>query len=56
MLKGEMKPEAFARVKYHQLDITDDQSVHKLKDHLQHEYGGLDVLVNNAGIAFKVEC
>ncbi|XP_065208818.1 carbonyl reductase [NADPH] 3-like [Planococcus citri] len=40
--------------KFYQLDITDNQSVTKLKDYLVQEYGGLDVLVNNAAIAFKV--
>ncbi|CAG0919953.1 unnamed protein product [Notodromas monacha] len=39
--------------KYHQLDITDDASVSALKDYLVQTYGGLDVLVNNAAIAFK---
>jgi len=39
--------------KFHQLDIGDETSVIRLRDHLQAEYGGLDVLVNNAGIAFK---
>ncbi|XP_065208812.1 carbonyl reductase [NADPH] 3-like isoform X2 [Planococcus citri] len=40
--------------KFHQLDITDDQSIIKFNNYLLHEYGGLDVLINNAGIAFKV--
>uniref|UniRef100_A0A131XVV1 carbonyl reductase (NADPH) n=1 Tax=Ixodes ricinus TaxID=34613 RepID=A0A131XVV1_IXORI len=39
--------------KFHQLDIDDPGSVLKLRDHLKDTYGGLDVLVNNAGIAFK---
>lgn len=38
--------------KYHQLDIDNEESVMRLRDHLLQEYGGLDVLVNNAGIAF----
>ena len=47
-LEGEgLKP------KYHQLDITSDESVTKLKEFLQQEYGGLDALVNNAAIAYK---
>ena len=37
--------------KYHQLDIDDEASVLKLRDFLKANYGGLDVLVNNAGIA-----
>uniref|UniRef100_A0A8C9DK97 Carbonyl reductase [NADPH] 1 n=1 Tax=Prolemur simus TaxID=1328070 RepID=A0A8C9DK97_PROSS len=40
--------------RFHQLDIDDLQSIRALRDFLRREYGGLDVLVNNAGIAFKV--
>ena len=39
--------------RFHQLDIDDLQSIRALRDFLLKEYGGLDVLVNNAGIAFK---
>ena len=39
--------------KYHQLDITSFESIDRLKQHLVQQYGGLDVLVNNAGIAYK---
>uniref|UniRef100_UPI0025403E96 carbonyl reductase [NADPH] 1 n=1 Tax=Euleptes europaea TaxID=460621 RepID=UPI0025403E96 len=39
---------------FHQLDIGDLQSIRTLRDFLKEKYGGLDVLVNNAGIAFKV--
>uniref|UniRef100_UPI00358E0986 carbonyl reductase [NADPH] 1 isoform X1 n=1 Tax=Myxine glutinosa TaxID=7769 RepID=UPI00358E0986 len=42
------------KIKFHQLDITDDSSVKCLAKHLSDEYGGLDVLINNAGIAYKV--
>jgi len=38
------------RPKFHQLDINDLDSVVTFKDHLLTNYGGLDVLVNNAGI------
>lgn len=38
--------------KFHQLDIDDEDSVLKLRDFLKATYGGLDVLVNNAAIAF----
>ncbi|XP_005095566.1 carbonyl reductase [NADPH] 1 [Aplysia californica] len=38
---------------FHQLDITDHNSVVRLHDFLKEKYGGLDVLVNNAGIAYK---
>ena len=39
--------------RFHQLDIDNPQSIRALRDFLLKEYGGLDVLVNNAGIAFK---
>lgn len=40
--------------RFHPLDIDDLQSIRALRDFLRREYGGLDVLVNNAGIAFKM--
>lgn len=40
--------------KFHQLDITDQQSIDTFKTYLENKYGGLDVLVNNAGIAYQV--
>lgn len=36
--------------RFHQLDINDLQSIRVLRDFLCKEYGGLDVLVNNAAI------
>ncbi|XP_032248519.1 carbonyl reductase [NADPH] 1 isoform X2 [Phoca vitulina] len=39
--------------RFHLLDINDLQSIRAVRDFLRKEYGGLDVLVNNAGIAFK---
>lgn len=47
-----LKSEGFDVI-YHHLDICDDGSAKKLSSFLQKTYGGLDVLVNNAGIAFK---
>ena len=38
---------------YCQLDITSSESIENLKKFLVEKYGGLDVLVNNAGIAYK---
>ncbi|OXB68625.1 hypothetical protein ASZ78_014272 [Callipepla squamata] len=38
---------------FHQLDIDDLQSIRALRDFLKEKYGGLNVLINNAGIAFK---
>ncbi|XP_068931069.1 carbonyl reductase [NADPH] 1-like [Petaurus breviceps papuanus] len=39
---------------FHQLDINDPQSIRTLREFLKERYGGVDVLVNNAGMAFKV--
>ncbi|XP_061163370.1 carbonyl reductase [NADPH] 1-like isoform X3 [Saccostrea echinata] len=39
--------------KYHQLDITDQTSIERFKDFIKGTYGGLDILINNAGIAYK---
>ena len=41
------------RAKYHQLDIDNVDSIKRLRDDIVAAYGGIDVLVNNAGIAFK---
>ncbi|XP_021941630.1 carbonyl reductase [NADPH] 1-like [Zootermopsis nevadensis] len=40
--------------KFHQLDITDQNSLDTFYDYMKKEYGGIDVLVNNAAIAYKV--
>ncbi|KAK2503345.1 hypothetical protein MC885_000416 [Smutsia gigantea] len=39
--------------RFHLLDICNRQSIRALRDFLLKEYGGLDVLVNNAGINFN---
>ena len=39
--------------KYHQLDIADTDSIQRLRGFILEKYGGIDVLINNAGIAFK---
>ncbi|CAI9176074.1 unnamed protein product [Rangifer tarandus platyrhynchus] len=41
--------------RFHQLDIDDLQSIRAARDFLRKEYGGLNVLVNNAGIAFQTD-
>ena len=38
------------KVNYHQLDITSPQSVAVLKSTMLERYGGIDVLINNAGV------
>ena len=37
---------------FHQLDITNKTSIEKFKNYLKDKYGGLDLLINNAAIAF----
>ena len=39
---------------FHQLDIVSPESIEKMKTFLLEKYGGLDLLVNNAGVAYKV--
>ena len=39
---------------FHQLDIESAESAQTLRQYLVDNYGGLDVLVNNAGFAYKV--
>jgi NAD(P)-dependent dehydrogenase (short-subunit alcohol dehydrogenase family) len=38
-------------VRFHQLDVTDIESIGRLTRYLQDEFGRADILVNNAGIA-----
>lgn len=38
---------------FHQLDITEPKSIERFRDYLNTNYGGIDILVNNAAIAFK---
>eukprot|EP00438_Fugacium_kawagutii_P002663 Skav222004 [mRNA] locus=scaffold2020:120279:120882:- [translate_table: standard] len=41
-------------VLHHQLDISDEKSVESLRDFISKELGGIDLLVNNAGMAFPM--
>jgi NAD(P)-dependent dehydrogenase (short-subunit alcohol dehydrogenase family) len=47
-------PNASKKVNFHQLDITSVESIHHLADFIKKAHGGLDILINNAAIAFKV--
>jgi len=55
--KGRAAAEALCRdglgVEAHALDVTSKESIGALASFLKDRYGGLDVLVNNAGIAMK---
>ncbi|XP_077993964.1 carbonyl reductase [NADPH] 1-like [Glandiceps talaboti] len=58
VMKGKQAVKALAEEglnpKYHQLDITSQESIDSVKKYLQDTYGGLDVLVDNAGILYKI--
>jgi len=38
---------------FHVLDINNEDTIVKLRDDLKEKHGGIDILINNAGIAFK---
>lgn len=40
--------------RFYQLDVTDQKSVETFRDFIKNEHGGIDVLVNNAAIAYRV--
>ncbi|CAF1197946.1 unnamed protein product [Adineta steineri] len=50
----ETNKDARDKVHFHQLDITSVESIRRLADHIKKNHGGLDILINNAGMAFKV--
>lgn len=39
---------------FHQLDITDQKSIDCFAEYIRNKYNGLDLLVNNAAIAYSV--
>lgn len=39
---------------YHQLDIDSESSVNDFKEYISKKYGSIDILINNAAMAFKV--
>jgi len=39
--------------KFYVLDIGNEETIVKLRDFMKEKYGGIDVLVNNAGMAYK---
>lgn len=48
-----VKSLALENVHFHQLDVTNKESINNLKNFLENKYGGLNVLVQNAGRAWK---
>jgi len=40
-------------VNFHQLDINCKDSRNTLREYVKNKYGGVDILINNAGIAYK---
>ena len=50
---AELKEKEGLNPVYHQLDITSRDSIEGLVTFIRDKYGGLDVLINNAGIAYK---
>ncbi|XP_062598145.1 uncharacterized protein LOC134259567 [Saccostrea cucullata] len=41
------------RPRYHELDITQAASIRMFEDFIKSEYGGIDVLINNAAVTYK---
>ena len=42
------------RVKFHQLNTSDNESIKRFESYLRMNHGGLDILINNAGITETV--
>ncbi len=39
---------------FHQLDVESNESITRFRDYLKQTYGGIDVLINNAGVYYQV--
>jgi carbonyl reductase 1 len=50
--RSELEKEGL-RVIFQPLNISDSESIQQFKQYIEKQYGGLDVLVNNAAIAYK---
>uniref|UniRef100_A0AC34RDQ8 Carbonyl reductase n=1 Tax=Panagrolaimus sp. JU765 TaxID=591449 RepID=A0AC34RDQ8_9BILA len=44
-----------SKIVFHQLDIADENSVKKLAEYLKKTHGGLDILINNAGVLYPLD-
>ena len=42
-------------IRFHQLDIDNEESVAKFSEFIKEKHQGLDILVNNAAILFPVK-
>lgn len=45
--------EANVKAQFHQLDIDNQESIDRFAKYIKEKHGGLDILINNAAIAFK---
>ncbi|XP_063058310.1 carbonyl reductase [NADPH] 1-like [Engraulis encrasicolus] len=48
----QVKAEGHQNVLFHRLDLCDQSTAEELRKFLENNYGGLDVLINNAGMAY----
>ena len=51
---SELNKLGLTNIRYHQLDIDNQQSIDNFAKYIKDKYQGLDVLINNAAIAYKV--
>lgn len=42
------------KARFHQLDIDNIESINKFAQFIKEQHGGLDILINNAGILIEV--
>ena len=50
-----LQDEGLLDVVYHQLDVTNPQSIHELTNFIKKDCGRTDILVNNAGILLDID-
>lgn len=53
--KLEAVQKEFPKIQIFQSDVTDDAGVRNLADEIQEKFGGIDILINNAGIMNLVD-
>jgi carbonyl reductase 1 len=51
----ELNPQIREKLYFYQLDITSVESIRRFADYIKKKHDGLDILINNAAIAFPVE-